>query len=245
MTLDDLVAQLRAAYTDSLRAVALYGSAAGGEHHARHSDYNVLVVVRALSLEAMRAAGAVARAWEEAGNPVPLTLTEAEWRSSVDVFAIEHADIKERHRVLFAADGFDLFRGINVSPRDLRQQLEYEALGTLLRLRGRILASGDDPKIRTGLLAASASQVLVLFRALLRLSGEAPPSDNEALCRAAAARAGFDAAPFVAVVAHRRGTEKLDRAGVGKVLAGYHEGLERVVAYLDTLDASNTGSRDK
>jgi hypothetical protein len=97
------------------------------------------------------------------------------------------------------------------------------------------MAAGDDAKVRTGLLAASASQVLVLFRALLRLSGEAPPPDNEALCRAAAARAGFDATPFVAVVAHRRGAAKLDRAEVATVLSGYHEGLERVVAYLDTL----------
>ena len=239
MTLDNLVAQLRAAYADALRAVVLYGSAAGGEHHAKHSDYNVLVVVRALTLEAMRAAGAVARAWEGAGNPAPLTLTEAEWKSSVDVFAIEHADIRERHRVLFAADGFELLRDIHVSLRDVRQQLEYEALGTLLRLRGRILASDVDAASRARLLAASASQVLVLFRALVRLTGETPPPDNDALCRAAAALAGFDAEPFVAVVAHRRGTAKLDGARVGDVLAGYHAGLERVVAYLDGLPVND------
>jgi hypothetical protein len=235
MTLDDLVAQLRAAYGDALRALVLYGSAAGGEHHAKHSDFNVLVIVRALSLEAMRAAGAAARAWEEAGNPAPLTLTEAEWRSSVDVFAIEHADIRERHKVLFADTGFDLFRGVGVALGDIRQQLEYEALGTLLRLRGRILSSGNDNASRERLLAASVSQVLVLFRALLRLAGETPSADSEALCRAAAARAAFDPEPFVAVIAHRRGTSRLDRAKVGEVLLGYHTGLERVVAYLDAL----------
>ena len=239
MTLDQLVAQLRAAYGEALRAVILYGSAAGGEHHAKHSDYNVLVVVSTLSLEAMRAAGAVARAWEEAGNPAPLTLTEAEWRSSVDVFAIEHADIRDRHKVLFAASGFDLLHGITVSLRDIRQQLEYEALGTLLRLRGRILSAANDDASRLKLLAASVSQVLVLFRALLRLVGEAPAADNEALCRAAAARAGFDPAPFVAVVSHRRGTAKLEGPRVGEVLMAYHDGLEKVVAYIDTLPVSD------
>lgn len=238
MTLDTLVAQLRAAYADALKAVVLYGSAAGGEHHAKHSDLNVLVVVRALSLETMRASGAIARAWEEAGNPAPLTLTEAEWKSSVDVFAMEHADIRERHRVLYAEPGFDPMRGIAVSLRDIRAQLEYEALGALLRLRGRILASSDAATSRVRLLTTSMSQVLVLFRSLLRLTGDVPSADNEELCRAAAARAGFDAAPFVAVVRHRRGTVKLDKREVADVLAGYHAGLERVVAYLDALPMS-------
>jgi len=235
MTVDDLVAQLRKAYGPALRASVLYGSAAGGEHYAKHSDQNVLVIVTALSVDAMRAAGAVARAWGEAGNPAPLTLTEAEWRSSVDIFAMEHADIRERHRILYAVEGFAPFDGLHVDPAHLRQQLEYEAMGTLLRLRGGILAAGDDAAKRVALLAASASQVLVIFRSLLRAVGEQPSSDNEAVCRAAAARAGFDAEPFAAVVAHWRGGRALEGAAISDTLAGYHAGLERLVAWLDAL----------
>jgi hypothetical protein len=235
MTLDDLVAQLRAAYGSALRAMVLYGSAAGGEHHAEHSDYNVLVIVRDLSIESMRAASAAGRAWVEAKNPPPLTLTEAEWRSSVDVFAIEHADIRDRHKMLYADAGYDPLQGITIAPHDLRFQLEYEAMGTLLRLRRHILGSSDDAADRAKLLAASASQVLVLFRTLLRHAGETPPEDNEALCRAAGKRAGFDPAPFVEVVGHRRGAAKLTGTRVNDVLAGYHTGLQRVVAYVDAL----------
>jgi hypothetical protein len=237
MTLDDLVAQLREAYGPALRAAVLYGSAAGGEHHAKHSDHNVLVIVKALTLDGMRAAGAVARAWGAAGNPTPLTLTEAEWRSSVDIFAMEHADILERHRILYAAEAYSPLEGLQVAPADLRQQLEYEAMGTLLRLRGGIFSAGDDAAKRVALLAASASQVLVVFRAVLRAVGERPAADNEALCRAVATRAGFDAEPFTAVVAHRRGARALEGAAVADTLAGYHAGLERLVAWLDALPA--------
>jgi hypothetical protein len=235
MTLDDLVAQLRGAYADALRAVVLYGSAAGGEHHDKHSDYNVLVIVQSLSLEKFAAAGSVARAWTEGGNRPPLTLTAAEWRSSVDVFAMEHADILARHQVLYGADGYDVFGGLTVKAADLRQQLEYECLGALLRLRNATFAAGADAKHRTEMLAAASSQVLVLFRTLLRLLGETPSSDNEALCRRAAELGGFDAAPFVAVVAHRRGAAILRGAQVAEVLSGYHVGLERFVAYVDAL----------
>ena len=235
MTLDDLVAQLRAAYADALRAVVLYGSAAGADQHDKHSDYNVLVIVQSLSLERFGAAGSVARAWTEGGNRPPLTLTAAEWRSSVDVFAMEHADIAARHKLLFVADGYDVFDGIAVKPADLRQQLEYECLGALLRMRNAIFAAGTDAKRRTELLVATSSQVLVLFRTFLRLVGETPSVDNEALCRRVAALGGFDGAPFVAVVVHRRGTAVLRSAQVADVLSGYHDGLERFVAYVDSL----------
>ncbi len=241
MTIDELVAQLRAAHGGALCAVVLYGSAAGGEHHAS-SDQNVLVVVRALSLDALGAAGSVARAWREAGNPVPLTLTDAEWRSSVDIFAMEHADILQRNRVLWAEPGYLPMDGVRVAPAHVRHQLEYEAMGMLLRLRGGILEAGNDGKKRMALLATSAGQVFVLFRALLRSIGEVPPDDNEALCRIAAAKAQFDPEPFVAVVAHRRGTAKLEKARAAGVLAGYHSGLERLVAYLDSLPIAGGSS---
>ena len=79
MTLDDLVAQLSAIYAHDLVGVALYGSAARGEHVAKHSDLNVIVVVQRISMEHLRKEAPVARGWREAGNPPPLTMTRAEW----------------------------------------------------------------------------------------------------------------------------------------------------------------------
>lgn len=237
MNLDDLVSQLRAAYGDALSAVVLYGSAAGGEHHEKRSDMNILVIAKTLRVSAMRAAGAVARAWAETGHPPPLTLTEAEWRSSVDVFAMEHADILHRHKILYSAPHFDLKYGVTVSPRDLRLQLEYEALGMLLRFRGRVLTSDHDSARRLETLVSGTTQVLVLFRAIVRLRDDVPPADNEELCRLTASHAGFDPSPFIAVLGHWRGGKGLDAANLDSVLEGYHTGLEQVVAYLDALPA--------
>lgn len=235
MKLEELVSQLRAAYGDVLSAVVLYGSAAGGEHHEKRSDMNILVIAKSLTVKSMRAAGAVARAWGEAGHPPPLTLTEAEWRSSVDVFAMEHADILQRHKILFSAPSFDLKYGVSVSRRDLRLQLEYEALGMLLRLRGRVLTSDHDARQRLETLVSGTSQVLVLFRAILRVRDEVPPADNEELCRLTASHAGFDPSPFIAVLGTWRGGKTFDLAALDTVLEGYHTGLEQVVAYLDAL----------
>lgn len=238
MTLDELVAQLRAAYGDDLRAVALYGSAAAGEHIPKRSDYNVLVIVDALPLERLRAAAAATQAWVGAGNPPPMTMTAREWLGSADIFPMEYADILERHRVLHGALPTD---GVAVRAEDLRLQVEQQAMGKLLKLRAGTLAAGADGARQLDLLEQSLSTFMVVFRGVLRLHGERPPTDNEALARAVAGRAGFDAAPFVRVVQHVRGSQRLDKRDAGPVLAGYLDAVERLVAYLDRFGAAAGG----
>lgn len=235
MTLDELVGQLRAAYGSTLRSVVLYGSAAAGEHIAKRSDYNVLVIVDALDASHLAAASAAARAWAESGNPAPLTLTHKEWRGSADIFPMEYADILERHRVLYGDPPFD---GIRVDRTDLRLQLEQEAMGKLIKLRQGALAAGNDGDRQLDLLAASVSPVMIVFRAFLRLHDVKPPTDNVVLTEEAARRAGFDGSPIARVVRHVRGEAKLKADEANSVLAGYLQALERLVAYIDTYSAS-------
>ena len=85
----------------------------------------------------------------------------------------------------------------------------------LLRFRGRVLTSDHDSAQRLETLVSGTSQVLVLFRAILRLRDEVPPADNEELCRKTAAIAGFDPAPFIAVLGHWRGGKALGRVDAG------------------------------
>jgi hypothetical protein len=232
MTLDELVSQLRAAYGDALYSVVLYGSAAGGEHIPKRSDYNVLVLARSLPAERLRAAAAVASAWTGSGSPPPMTLTLDEWRASSDIFAMEYADILERHKVLF---GEPPFAGVSVSRGDLRLQVEREAMGKLLQFRQGVLAAGNDGRRQLALLEASLSTMMVVFRGASRLAGDDPPTDNEALVAGIAAKGGFDAAPFARVVRHVRGVEKLAVRDVEPVIDGYLDGLQQLVAYVDRI----------
>lgn len=230
MTLDDLVAQLRAAFGTGLRAVVLYGSAAAGEHIPDRSDYNVLVIVDRLGGDLLRALSATTRSWGQAGNPPPLIFTEEEWRESSDVFPMEYADILDRHRVLHGDAPFD---GIRVSRSDLRLQVEHQARGKLLALRQGVLAAAGDRKAELRLLTSSLSTIMVVFRGVERLRGETPSHDNVALAGAVADAAGVDSAPFVRVVRHVRGEAKLAAADVPGVLDAYLQGMEGVVRFLD------------
>jgi hypothetical protein len=235
MTLDELVTQLRTAYGERLASVVLYGSAAGGDHIPNRSDYNVLVLLDTIDAARMSAASAVARAWREAGNPPPMTMTVEEWRRSSDIFPMEYADILERNRVLHGSAPFD---GITVAPADLRLQLENQVMGKLLHLRQGALLAGTDGKRQTELVAASLSTMMVLFRAVLRLHGERPPTDNAATATRVGELAGFDPAPFVRAVRHVRGEAKLSPTESSQVLGGYLAAIERLSRHLDRFTAA-------
>jgi hypothetical protein len=228
MTLEEFVAQLKSALGGDLRCVAVYGSAAAGEHRAGKSDTNVLVVVDSLSAERLTAASAAVSAWTE-GNTAPLMLTTSEWRGSADVFAMEFADILERHRIVHGAFPSDIL----VDPANLRLQLEREAMVAVLQLRRGVLATGSDGKATLELIEGGTSTMLALFRAVVRLRGESPPKDDVDLATAVAKLAGCDATPFTKVVQHRRGNVTLKAGDSAAIAAGCLDGLQHVVRYLD------------
>ena len=230
MKLDELVRQLQLAYTDALRSVVLFGSAVAGEHRPKTSDYNVLVIVDSLPLERLRAVAAVSKAWAEDGNPPPMTFTTKEWKSSSDIFPMEYADILERHRVLYGGPPFD---GIRVDPSDLRLQVEHQTMGKLLQLRQATMGAGGDTALQLEVLEKSLSTLMVIFRGVVRLHGQVPSQDYEALTQAVAARAGFSPDPFIRVIRHVRGTEKLPKEAAPGTLEQYLAAMERLVAYLD------------
>jgi hypothetical protein len=230
MTLNDLIAQLKAIYGGELVGVTLYGSAARGEHVEKFSDLNVLVVVERITMEHLRKEAAVARSWREAGNPPPLTMSRSEWMGSADIFPIEYADILAHHKVLEGTLPLD---GLTVSQSDLRLQLEHEAMSKLLRLRHAVLVAGRDQKAQRELLETSISAMLVLLRATLRLVGEAPPADSQAMCTLVRERCGIDTSAALRIVKHTRGKEPLANAEIEPLLERYLGEAQDVVAYVD------------
>jgi hypothetical protein len=230
MTLEQLVTQLRAVHGEALRAVVLYGSAASGQHIARRSDYNVLVLLDEIDVATLARDAQIARAWGEAGNPPPLTLTDEEWGASADIFPMEYSDILEQHRVLH---GELPLSGITVDRAHLRLQVEQQAMGKLIQLRQGIMAAGGDRKRQLELLSRSLSTFMVLFRAVARLHGERPPADYEPLVARVASLAALDGAPFARVVRHVRAAQPIPDAEVAGVLAGYLEGAQRLVTHID------------
>lgn len=223
MTLEGLTERITSAFGDDCTAVVQYGASASSD--------NVLVIVRTLRPAALRASAAAIGAWQKEGHRAPLILTDAEWRSSRDVFAMEHADIAARHRVLAGA-----LPAVGApSLDDLRHQLEYEAMGALIHLRQGALVAAGDPLRTLELLTMVKGTAMALLRALLRVHGDAIPDEAAAVVRQAAGRAGFDAAALLEVLAHTGGARSIPPARADEVLDGCHAALKKLVAHVDEM----------
>jgi hypothetical protein len=79
----------------------------------------------------------------------------------------------------------------------------------------------------------SLSTLMVVFRGVVRLHGQVPSQDYEALTRSVAQKAGFSPDPFIKVIRHARGTEKLPKDAASVVLEEYLGAMETLVGYLD------------
>lgn len=220
-------------YGAAVRSVVLYGSAARDQYREGSSDLNVLVLLDAVDAEALRRAAPLVRGWVQGGNPPPLMLSADELARSLDIFAIEYSDIRDAHRVLH---GDDPFAGLEIRTEHLRLQCERELKGGLIQLREHFLLAADDAEELGTLLVRSVTTFVVLFRTLLRLTGDELPTDEQRVVRLAAERVGFDAAPMLRVLAARRGGEPLRPAADDPIVVGYLDAVARTVAYVDGLE---------
>lgn len=165
----------------------------------------------------------------------PLFMTMQQLQRSLDVFPIEWFDMKERHWVL---EGVDSLETLEVPQTYLRLQVEQELRGKHLRLVQEYLTGAAHPERLHAALARLASGFHTLFRALIRLHGEAaPPSLDRTISRVAEL---YDLDSTALGGAHRMRAQRR-HSGADDTRATYRAFLaqvERLVAAVDGLRVS-------
>jgi hypothetical protein len=230
--LTQLVERLQAAYGRDLLSVVLYGSAAGEDFHGKHSDLNVLCVVRAVDPPDLEKAEPAANWWRRLGNPAPLLMGQHELESSTDAFPLEFLDIRDQHRVLY---GDDPFAQVEIDRHYHRVQVEHELRAKLLALRQRYLGIHRDRKAVLGLLVDSLPSFSALFRHALILAGEQAPLRKREILERAATRFGFAPAPFLAILEVREEKRKHRQLEPRPTFEAYYLGVSRVCDAVDRL----------
>ena len=109
-TLRPYLAQVQKLFGDALEAVILYGSAAGGEYVPGKSNINLLVLLTTQDTELLKQYAALHKRWQKEQIVVPLFLTQAELRSSLELFPLEYLEIREQHILLAGRDPFPELR---------------------------------------------------------------------------------------------------------------------------------------
>jgi predicted nucleotidyltransferase len=231
-TVDRVVSPFLAAADAALGAgysALLYGSAARGDYLVGRSNVNLLLVLDDASPTRLRAMAPAFAAWRKAASEPPLLISRAEWARASDVFPIEITDMRAGYRVLRGADPLAAAR---VDRADLRQALERELRGKLLRLRQGYAAAAGDEKALGELAAASAGTILVLLRTLLTLVGRPVPAAPTALASEAAALVGAAPAGLLGPV-ERRGQRGWRCSP--KEFEAYMDAVAHAAGYVDQL----------
>ncbi len=230
--LSGLVDRLKTAYGADLISVVLYGSAASHDYHEKHSDLNVLCVLKQVGLAELEKGGEALQWWMKRGQPAPLLLSSEELEGGCDVFPIEFIDIQDNYRVLHGAD---VVAGIQINTAQHRAQLEHELRSRLLRLRKRYLESRHDSKQVTALMLDSLPTFATLFRHALLLAGFPAPTRKQEIFHGVAEHFHVGPSPFDSLLEIRRGSRQASPSEVHAWFESYLAGITKISETVDKL----------
>ena len=233
--LAELKDKLLAAAGDNLKAMVLFGSAARGEYHERHSDLNVLCILERAGAEELEALHDAAVGWERKKFPAPQIFTLNELRASADIFAIELLDMKAHHKMIY---GEDFFAELAVPMQLHRLQVERELRTNWVKLRQGVLLAPQKDQVLMRLMDASVSTFVTLFRHALIALGENPPVGRREVVADIARLVGAHPESFLSVLDVREGKRQAREMNARATLQEYLKLVERVTDEVDLRLAS-------
>ncbi len=225
-TLRPYLAQIQTLFGDTLEAVILYGSAAGGEYLPGKSNINLLILLAKQDAGLLAQYAALHKRWQKEQIVVPLFLTIGELKSSLDLFPLEYLEIQEQH-VLLA--GRDPFPELRIDLKNLRPQCEQELRGNLLRLRQRYVEGGASMEAITILLPLSLTALLPCLRGLLRAAGRPVERSADAVLKVVQQHWSVDCAAFHEVLNLKRGIISPGPAEAPRLFERYAATLQTLV----------------
>jgi hypothetical protein len=232
--IDHFVEDLKATHGENLSSVVLFGASTVGREAGIDADYNVLIALRRITPDDLRASQAPVREWQRIGHPVPVFFTTEELSDAADVFPIEFRQMERDRKVLFGTDPFEF---IQLTDEHLRHQTEYELRSKLIQLR-RLYIPNSSSATRLGtLMTDSLASFAALFRAVLLLFKSEPPVSKVECVRETVRLLKLDGAPFEQIFALNSNREaSLDDGEAHRLFADYMRQIENVIEAVDSND---------
>lgn len=193
---DTMVVKLRAAADDVLQSVVVYGPSAHGDYMDAEAKYNLLVVLRDLSLSSIEEISGPVRWWLKKTQPMPRIFSPKFIDEAADVFPIEFLDIRAHHLVVY---GDDPFSNLDVHKDHLRTQCERELREKLMRVHEAFIEAHGKSRLLVRLLEESYPAFAAVFRGCLELANRPIPKHDLDVVHEFCSLADLDPAPFVEI----------------------------------------------
>lgn len=229
--LERFTAGLKEIYGNDLVSVVLYGSAASGEFTDKHSNLNILIVLKDASIQSLAGCRDLIRRSEfHIINPV--FMTDDYIKRSLDVFPIEFLDMKDNYRVL---SGADPLKDVSVDIKNLRFQCEHELKSRIVILKQAYAKAGRGESETGRILFKSATSAIHILRNALRLKGISAPYDKKDALDLIIREFGLDGAAWRRIIDARSGGVRIDKGEEDGLFAALAADLEKASVLIDRV----------
>lgn len=219
---------LKGVYPEELLSLTLYGSAVSGEFVDKHSNLNLLAVLKNTDLGLIKKSSQLIHKFKIINT---LFLTEDYIANSLDIFPIEFLDMQENYFVLY---GKDVLKDIQVDMHNLRFQCEHELKAKLLKLKQAYLLLNNKSALRS-LLFASLTSVLHILRNVLRIKGIKPPYLKHEALKEMASEFKIEIHVWERILLAKNRKIKLSKREIEELFISFVRDLESLVAIVDKL----------
>jgi len=226
------VKEIETTFGETLKAVILFGSKAGGRDVDKNSDHNLLVLLDKVIPDQLSLLAPPTKKWVKEGNPAPVIFSVSEFLGSADVFPIEYIDMKNTHRLLF---GRDFLAETEVNDKHLRHECEFELRSKLLKLRQSYLTLKSHKNEIRNVLTGSISSFLVLFKHTVKLLGEAQPVMKIDSLNVLSKRTGLRPDVFTNIYKMKHGDKQIQKLDPEKLMEEYMLEIEKVITVVDNI----------
>jgi hypothetical protein len=220
--LGSLLTELGDVFGTRLQSLVAYETSGTNLDRALHT----LALVERLTFEDLARCLPLVDGWNRRALHVPLLLTPAEFRRTLDVFPLEYGEIIAKHVIIAGADPF---AGAHVADADRRRACEQQAKSHLIHLREGFLENGRNPRNVEWLIARSVPAFRRLLANITRLNGIDTSSDED-LAAAAERTIGIPGSLVSEVFAVPTAGTVADHTAL---LTRYISATERIWAYVD------------
>lgn len=216
-------------FPGKIEGIFIYGSLVSGEWRKATSDINILVIVDEINITLLEPCRALIKKGLKQKITTPLFLTKDYILASLDTFPLEFLELKENHILIY---GEDILSPLEISKDKLRLELEHQLKASLIRLRQVYLEIGLKRKGLERFTKSVVSDLMPVFRNLLRLKGiDPPPILKEEIAHKLAQEFNIEAQVLIDILEDKRDDERIK----GKKIEYYLSGLEKILAQLSEI----------
>jgi len=217
----------------SLTAAVLFGSATGRHYTQGKSDINTFMVFDQADMPLLKALLPVFNRHFKKLRARPIVVDAEFIADSTDVFPMEFLEWKEGSVAFHGDNPLD---AVEISRQNLRLEIEENLRGKGLRLIQSYFEVGGNPARFRSFLESTLPNFMTAFRNILRLAGETPERDPDALMRAVESKSGVKLDSFRGLLQSKKHSGKLSGAELDSLFRGYVEELEALTRYIDAFD---------